>query len=513
MVALIEGEAGIGKTTLAERLLDGCESGRVLRASGAELESLVSFGVVDQLLRLAGGSRSGVLTHEPATTAIDEVAVGLDLLRLTMDGGDRRTTIVIDDMQWTDEASAAALSFALRRLAGTAAFVVLIARDGEGRPIPDALRRLARVTVDLGPLTVDELRALVASSGVTMSELGLRRLQEHTRGSPLHASALLHEVPQDAWDDVRRALPAPRRVAAATTRRIASLSPEARELIRAASVLGPGASLTSVTSLAELRAPLDALDQAVAAGLVRAVDRPTAVEFTHPLVRAAVVDTLKLGDRTRLNLAAAELADDAGGALRHRVAASTEVDAELAAELEAHARGEWPAAWDLLLDASRLSPDATERERRLLAAVDAMLFADGAIAADAFRDEVLSQPPGPHRDSVLAHMTTIEGDPIETRSLLVRAWGDATSETMRSARRSHSALPCSLWSSCAETRRSNGPAGSTAKSTVFSPPRRSRSDSCSSVGPMKPRKRSRPCRRRLLHQPCRSVPSAAGYGS
>ena len=48
---LVEGEAGIGKTTLVERFVSELQTARVLRASGDESESHVPFAMADQLLR------------------------------------------------------------------------------------------------------------------------------------------------------------------------------------------------------------------------------------------------------------------------------------------------------------------------------------------------------------------------------------------------------------------------------------------------------------------------------
>jgi AAA ATPase-like protein len=48
---LVEGEAGIGKTTLVERFVAELETARVLLASGDESESHVPFAIADQLLR------------------------------------------------------------------------------------------------------------------------------------------------------------------------------------------------------------------------------------------------------------------------------------------------------------------------------------------------------------------------------------------------------------------------------------------------------------------------------
>ena len=55
-VVVVEGEAGIGKTTLVERFLSDLPAPRLLKASGDESESHVPFAMADQLLRAEGSA-------------------------------------------------------------------------------------------------------------------------------------------------------------------------------------------------------------------------------------------------------------------------------------------------------------------------------------------------------------------------------------------------------------------------------------------------------------------------
>ena len=51
----IEGDPGVGKTALARRCLAGAAGLRVLSARADQAEADLDFGIVDQLLRAAGG--------------------------------------------------------------------------------------------------------------------------------------------------------------------------------------------------------------------------------------------------------------------------------------------------------------------------------------------------------------------------------------------------------------------------------------------------------------------------
>ena len=56
-IVLVEGDAGIGKSSLLSRFVSGVHDARVLRASGEESEMLLAWGVVDQLLAAGGAVR------------------------------------------------------------------------------------------------------------------------------------------------------------------------------------------------------------------------------------------------------------------------------------------------------------------------------------------------------------------------------------------------------------------------------------------------------------------------
>ena len=122
-VVYVEGEAGGGKSTLLSpvpRLAAAAPS--ILQVGGDEAETLLSYGLVDQL-------HPGTVT-EPGT---DPMAVGarlLDLLdRLQADG--QVVVLAIDDLQWADRPSSRAVLFALRRLRADKVLAVVVARAGE----------------------------------------------------------------------------------------------------------------------------------------------------------------------------------------------------------------------------------------------------------------------------------------------------------------------------------------------------------------------------------------------
>ena len=443
-VVQIEGPAGMGKTALIERFLadpGGDLSPTVLRAGGDEAETLLAYGVVEQLAR-AGGLDPAAVTG-PARPLDNPVTVGTRLLRLLDrddEAGDEAVVVVVvDDAHWADRPSLSALLFALRRLVADQVLVLIGVRDAV-TGLPEGLRRVvggqAGAAIALPGLAEPELRDLAAQLGSPLSPVAARRLRDGTRGNPLHARALLAEFPAQSWGTGEWPLPSPRSFRLVVKDRWSGCSAAARDLVDAAAVLGMHSPLPQVASLAGLEEPLAPLDETTAAGLIAepGPGTPVTVAFPHPLVRSAVHDSLGVARRSALHTAAAALVTEPAAVLRHRVAAATVPDAALAADLEAFARREaerqaWPAATASLVEAARQSPHAADRQRRVLEAVTWMLQNGDAASAAAHRGEIADFAPGAQRDSVLGALAMAAGRPAEAETLLRGAWSACREDT------------------------------------------------------------------------------------
>ena len=416
-VAIVEGPGGIGKTSVVQRFVAG--DVRTWSAGGDRDEKFLPFGVADQLVRRAGG--------DSVLGETDHVSVGLQLLAL-LDRENPPDLLVVDDAHWADEASLRALLFAVRRLVAEPLLVVLVTRNAA--LLPEGLQRVAGTHVGVEPMTADEIGALAAAVNRPLSIHAARRLSEHTGGIPLHARALLDEMPAQA--QLGPVLPVPRSYREVIESRLSGCSPACRRFVEAAATLGLRSPLDIVAALADVQAPLEALDEAVQAGVLErpGQDSNRIVAFTHPLARAAVYHGLALARRATLHKGAAGLVGDEATALRHRFDAALVADESLAAEVEAFAgrelqRGAWASASVCLNAASRLSGTAESRERRALDAVDALLHAGDGGAARRAAGELPADglaSLSAQRDAVLAYLAMFSGNVEEAEARLARAW-------------------------------------------------------------------------------------------
>jgi DNA-binding CsgD family transcriptional regulator len=418
-VVVLEGEPGAGKSTLLSQFLRSLPDAVVLQVGGDEAETLLSFGIIDQL-------QPGAAT-EPA---MDPMAVGAHLLSLfdRLQAGGQVVVLAIDDLQWADRPSSRALLFALRRLRADKVLTVLSTRVG-GLADPGWVRFVggdSRVTrVRLGGLTSGELTELAGALGLgVLSERGASRLAAHTAGNALYCRALLDEIGVERLSAAGDAgLPAPRELSAVILSRVAALPTATQGFLAAASVLGQHAPVSAIMSVAGLPDPTDVVDGAVAAGMLSEGVSASEMTFSHPLYRAAIYSDLSPTSRRGLHARAAKVV--AGRArLAHRVAASLGPDDALAGELEVSAMATTAAgdvgasAW-ALEQAAALSSTIDDRERRLLDT--AVVLLNAADTPAAARVLATCQVSSARRDALTGLLGVFTGSPAAEGRLLA-AW-------------------------------------------------------------------------------------------
>jgi DNA-binding CsgD family transcriptional regulator len=445
---VIEGEAGVGKTALWRRALDvATERGwRILTSAPAGSEARLAFAalgdlldlVIDDVLPAVPGPQRRSLEvallrgeSDAAKDTFDERTIGvatLSALRVISARGP--LLVAIDDLQWVDASSAAALRFALRRLRDEPVLVLATRRIEAGRSPPlelermlgdERVRRLRVAPLSLGG--VHEL--LVTRLGFEASRSTLVRLQELAGGNPFYSLEIGRElIARGVEPRPDQALPVPGSVSGLVQTRLARLSPAARTVLLAAAAL----ARPTRAILSQLGDDADGgLDEALAAGLI-GPSVSERVRFAHPLFASVHYDQTPLAERRRMHARLSVLVEDLEQKARHLALATPGVDERIASQLDlaaasAAARGGPRAAAELCDLAARLSPASAPRGQRVLASAEHHQRAGSLdLATDRAREALAVSADPDVRTRALTVLGTVAGDKegIEPASALYR---------------------------------------------------------------------------------------------
>ena len=434
----IEGDPGAGKTALARRCLAGAPGLRVLSARADQAETDLDFGIVDQLLRAAGGAVPAAALTGGTGSPASSFAVGARLLEVV---GEQQATgavaIVVDDLQWADRRSVEALTFMLRRLSVDPVLAIAIYRGPSDRLDEAAQRMLVsienRLRLPLGGLGPDEVASLAAALRAgSLDDEAVQRLYQSTGGHPLYLRTVLSEGFEfDSRAPGRLALP--RSLAAAVGDHLRVLPPETRTILEMLSVLNLRIPLAQLGQAAQVDSASAAIEPAVASGLVDWWPEEPAcpVEIRHLLVRDAVYAGITAPKRRMLHARAASIVSESAS-WEHRVAALDRPDEVLAAQLERLASeeaagGRLALAATHLQWASDVSPARADRERRLLTAALHLMLAEEARGL-ALREAVEAAGPSPLRSCVLGTMAFSSGQLAEAERQFSQALAEARTD-------------------------------------------------------------------------------------
>ncbi|MFC5137756.1 ATP-binding protein [Actinomycetospora rhizophila] len=280
-VVLLAGESGIGKTSLARQFAAGLTGGEVL------------WGVCDPL----GVPRPLGPLHdvaddlgEPIARLLHTGAPPYEIHRVLLDVlGARPLLLVVDDLQWADEATVDLLRFLLRRIAGTRSLVLATYRADEPDPQPalrallgDVARTPAATRLELGPLSVAAVTALVGGRAIDPDHL-----HALTRGNSFFVTEV---VSQGGVGEL------PVSVRDAVLARTAGLDAEARDLADLLACAPGPVPDTLLPALGVGIGPLRTLDSA---GLL-ARDR-RGITYRHDICRLAVAGAIPPGGEIALH--------------------------------------------------------------------------------------------------------------------------------------------------------------------------------------------------------------------
>lgn len=454
---VLEGEAGIGKTTLWRSGIAMAERAgfRLLEARPVEPESSLAFAALGDLL---GEELEGILPTLPVPQrrslevalllseddgpAPDRRAVAVGVLGALRAIGDSGPVVLaIDDLHWLDAPSAGALEFALRRLRGEPIAVLATNRIPQ-RPALDLFRTFdaARVQrVEVKSMSLGAIgRLLRHRVDLVLPRPLLRRIHETSGGNPLFALEIARALQQGHIElTSEEPLPISADLEALLRDRILRM-PDAT---RSALLICSAASRPTVELVGAASGSTDdPLGPAEEAGIV-VVDRDR-IAFSHPLLALAVYRGASTSERRAAHRHLAEVMQDLEERARHLALASVEPNRDLAELLDRAAgrasdRGAPESAAELA-DLARQSTPRTDLEsqwRRGMEAAEFRFEAGDAAGARALAQELRSAaPPGPVRSQISHLIASFSwNDVSEIRGLLESAIAETSEEATMAA--------------------------------------------------------------------------------
>ncbi|GLZ77977.1 transcriptional regulator [Actinorhabdospora filicis] len=454
-VLVIRGEPGMGKSALLDHAETAAAGATVLRGAGVETEVELPFAALHLLLHPALDRLDAL--PEPQAAAlrgafglapmgrIDRFLVGLATLSLLSELAEQGPLLaIIDDAQWLDEASAAAVLFAARRLRSEGVAVLIAARDE-----PDAFP-----TTGLPELRLD---GLAGADAVRLLGDGLPphlrdQVLTESAGNPL-ALIELSKAARAGRLELSGPLPLTQRLLDAFAGQINRLEEPTRKMLAVIAAEDTGSVGVALAAAGALGVHPDALEPAELAGLVDVTGGD--VRFRHPLLRSAAYQGVTSSQRRAIHKA---LAGAVSGDRRawHLGLAATGPDEEIAGALEesaerAGARLGFASMATAYERSAQLSADQGDMARRFAAGAMAAKEAGQPARAASMSERASQLATDPmtlaRLDEFRASVAFEEGSPRRAARLLVDGATAIAEADPRSAARMLMAAAHSIWTS------------------------------------------------------------------
>jgi DNA-binding CsgD family transcriptional regulator len=447
---LIEGEAGIGKTTLWLAAVEAAQDRgfRVLSARAAAAESVLAYTALADLLEEVPASTWADLP-EPQRAAVEQVllrtdtgsstdqrAVAAAFLSVVEHLSDHGPLLVaIDDLQWIDPSSMHVVAFAARRLSGPVGILGSVRTNGSGAlggtwlqmPRPDAVNR-----VRLNPLGIHDLHAAVSARlRRSFSRPTMGRIHEVSGGNPFYAIELARAIAERA-PGIETSLP--RTLADVVRARISGLDPDVHDALLAASCMAcPTVELVSRATITDDDRLIEMLENAESNGIIT-IDG-NRIQFSHPLLARGVYTEAAPARRRMMHRRLADIVDEPELRARHLALAATSGDHVTLRALDeaaesARTRGA-PAAAAELVDLA-IGLGGNTPDRRLRSALHHFDAGDQERARTVLEETIEGLGPGDMRAEALCRLAVVRlyGDGFfEATRLLQRALSEAETES------------------------------------------------------------------------------------
>ena len=303
-IALVSGEAGIGKTSFVEHFV--AVHARAARVLKGNCDALFTPSPLAPFHDIARQCRNAPLLSQlengPGRPAL--FSAFLELLQSST----QPVVLVIEDIHWADEATLDLIKYLSRRIGTARVLLIATHRDDEiGRqhPLKMLLGGLASTKalyrIQLSRLSIDATRKLVAGKA-----LDAEALHRQTAGNPFFLSEIVATPGRGIPVTVRDAVLA----------RAAKLKPRGGKLLELAAVIGTRIE-HRVLEMALAHAP-DGLADCIAVGMLQ--EESDGVAFRHELAREAILKSIDPLRRRSLYRTALKSAIKSVGAARSELA-------------------------------------------------------------------------------------------------------------------------------------------------------------------------------------------------
>jgi DNA-binding CsgD family transcriptional regulator len=434
---VLEGEAGIGKTTLLDAAIAAASGAmaRVLVARPAAAEVALAFsglgdlfadvldGLVPELPEVqAAALEIALLRREALAQPLNPLAVSAAVLGAFRALANRdAVVVVVDDVQWLDRETAGALAFACRRLGDVRLRLVVSLRLGPDVAPPELIQALSPervIRLPIGALSIGALhRVIRLKHGEPLPRPVLQGIHELSAGNPFQALQLAGWLTEQRLRADPQLPPSLERL---TRERLARLPEAVRRVLEPAALLrAPTVPLLQALSREPQRVA-GRLDRAVAANVIEI--SAEMVRFSHPLLAEAMASMTGPHRRARLHADLARLVDDPEQRARHLALSNSVPSADTADQIATGARtalerGAPAAAAELLEIAVALTPagQQSNRWRRIIEAARAHKAAGLPAVGRGLLENCLAEiPAGLPRADALVALAELSNDDFET---------------------------------------------------------------------------------------------------
>jgi ATP/maltotriose-dependent transcriptional regulator MalT len=282
-IALVSGEAGIGKTSLIERFAS--DEGRSANVFWGSCDALFSPQPLGPFIDIAIQLQSDLLRL--IQSEVDCLTFSTEFF-IYLQKNSKPVIVVLEDLHWADEATLDVIKFLGRRIQHTKTLLILTYRDDEiggKHPLRFLLGDLPAyqtTRITLPPLSPDAVRRLAQRSGRHMDWL-----YQVTGGNPFFVSEVIASDNEGVPPSIRDAV----------LSRVAILTPDARNIVRLASIIPGMADLWLVEAV--LKPTSTAIDECVEHGILHSIGN--ALAFRHDLARQSIESSLPIGQTRELH--------------------------------------------------------------------------------------------------------------------------------------------------------------------------------------------------------------------